>query len=85
MGYWEVKMKTHSREDITEQYPDLNDCIVHHHKPKILKIVSGKRKETFYTAHCDHDDCGKISHDPKITVDAWNKWNPKPIVPSIQE
>ena len=71
------QMKTHSREDITEQFPDLNNCIIHNIKPRILKIVAGKRKEVHYVAHCKHDDCGKISFDVNDTVNAWNKWNPK--------
>ena len=72
----EFQMKTWSRENISDQFV-LNDCIVHHRKPSILKIVAGRRKETYYTAVCESDDCGKISHDPNETVAAWNKWNPK--------
>lgn len=77
MGVVEFKMKTHSRQDITDQFPDLNDCIGHHKKPQIQKLVSGRRKETYYCAFCDHDDCGKISYDANETVRLWNKWNPK--------
>lgn len=76
MGVIEFKMKTHSREDITSQFPDLNNCKTHGTKPTIYKIVAGRRKETFYTAVCQHDDCGKIAYDPNETVKHWNKWNP---------
>ncbi len=77
MGVFQVTMKTHSREDITEQHiHDLNDCAVHKHKPKIFKMVVGKRKETFYVAQCDSDDCSKISDHPTKTVLTWNKYNP---------
>ena len=72
------QMKTHSRVDVTDQVADqLNDCVKHHCKPGIFKMVVGKRKETFYVANCQHDDCGKISTTLEETVAAWNKWNPK--------
>lgn len=69
-------LKTHSREDITDQFPELNDCIVHNKKPDIFRMVVGKRKDVFYIACCDHDDCGKITSTAEETVSAWNKWNP---------
>ncbi len=79
MSIVQFQMKTHSREDITDQFPDLNDCIVHNRKPRILKIVAGRRKEIHYVAVCNKDECSKISMDAQQTVNAWNKWNPQNI------
>ncbi len=76
MGIISFPIKTHSREDITTQF-ELNDCIIHHCKPKIYKIVSGRRKYIDFVAVCKEDACNKISDDVNITVEAWNKWNPK--------
>lgn len=74
-----VALKTHSREELTNQF-ELNSCIVHDRKPSIFRIVAGKRKEIFYTAICDHEDCGKITtENAQKVVDYWNKWNPKTV------
>ena len=83
MSTYSVDLKTHSQEDLTEQFPNLNNCIVHGIKPKIMKTVAGKRKETFYSALCICDgkynnDCAKINTEsPEVVVDYWNKWNPE--------
>lgn len=77
MGIIEYRLKTHSRENITDQFPDLNNCVVHNKKPIIQKMVVGRRKDVHYTASCDHDECGKIAESGAAVVAAWNKWNPK--------
>jgi hypothetical protein len=77
MGVIEFKLKTHSRENLTSNYPDLNNCIVHNRKPVIEKIVAGRHKDVHFIATCNHDDCGKISHSADAVVAAWNRWNPK--------
>ena len=80
MGVIIFQMKTHSRTDITDQFPDLNNCIVHHCKTAILEIVAGRRKDILYVADCESDDCTKISSESaEKVVEYWNKWNPKSI------
>ncbi len=74
MSVFTVKMKTHIREEITG-LGNLNLCKVHDIKPKIFKMVVGKRKETFYVANCQHDDCGKIAHTLDEVINFWNKHN----------
>lgn len=76
MSIFTVTMKTHSRENLTSQFV-LNDCIIHHRQPVIEKMVVGRRREVYFVARCEHDDCGKIHDSAQQVVDAWNKWNPK--------
>jgi hypothetical protein len=76
MGIYTIKLKTHGRQDISNQFYNLNDCIIHGCKPKIFKIVSGRRKHVDFVAVCEEDTCAKISESAHQTVDAWNKWNP---------
>jgi len=76
MSIISFQMKTHSRENITDTLPELNDCIVHKCKPSIFKMVVGKRKEIFYVANCKDDDCGKIGSSADEVVKSWNKFNP---------
>jgi hypothetical protein len=78
MSVFTVTLKTHSREDLTEKVNDqLNDCIVHSCKPRIVKMVVGKRKEIYFVANCKHEDCGKIACTLEDAIAFWNKWNPK--------
>lgn len=76
MGVITIQMKTHSRKNITDKFPDLNDCVVHHSKPEIFEMVVGRSKETMFTANCQHDDCGKIAYTAEEVVSAWNRFNP---------
>ena len=82
MSTYSVTMKTHSQENLTENYPNLNRCILHGVKPTIMKTVAGKRKEIFYSALCIcegkyNNDCAKITtENPDVVVGYWNKWNP---------
>ena len=70
-------MKNHSREDITDRFENINDCVVHKCKPVIMDIVAGRRKEHHYVAVCKSDDCTKLTTDPDDRiVQIWNKWNP---------
>ena len=76
MGSWSAKMKTWSREFITDKFPDLHKCKEHGVRPHIIKIVAGKRKETHYVASCPYDDaCDKITMEGNIG-EIWNKYNP---------
>ena len=85
MGIYIMQLKAHSREDITEICLDLNNCVVHGCKPKILKMVSGKRKYIDFVATCKEDDCSKIAETKEKVVAAWNKWNPKQLPPIDNE
>mgnify|MGYP000190277813 CR=1 FL=1 len=76
MGVFSATMKTHIREYITDQFPELNLCVVHGCKPSIIKMIVGRRKDTYFVANCQSDDCGKISDTAENVVLAWNKWNP---------
>lgn len=76
MGVTAFQMKTHSRTDLTAEYPVLNPCIVHGTKPEIVEIVAGRRKYRYFCALCRHDDCGKIADTAEDVVRFWNKWNP---------
>jgi hypothetical protein len=78
MGVTIFQMKTQVLDDVTDQFDNLNDCIVHHCKPLILKIMSGGNKNIDYVAVCESNDCYKISESAEKTVEYWNKWNPKP-------
>lgn len=76
MAIFSSTLRTHSREEITHLFPELKLCSIHGRKPKVFKSIAGKRRETFYTATCDHDDCSKISTESVgIVVNAWNKYN----------
>lgn len=77
MSIVQYTMKTHSREDVTDQYHELSTCIIHGTPPKIVKMVVGRRKEIVYVANCQHDDCGKIGHTGDEVVGHWQKWNSK--------
>jgi len=77
MGVYSVTMKTHSKEDITDNHAiKLNLCKIHKRKPHIFKMIVGRGKETYYVANCEHDDCGKISYSVNELIQVWNKWNP---------
>lgn len=76
MSIFTIQLKTHSRIDLTKNYPDLNPCLIHGTKPKILRIVAGKHKDIHYVAVCQHNDCGKITETADKIVSAWNKHNP---------
>jgi len=79
MGVYTVTMKTHSQSDVTEQcereFGDLLPCITHNRKPIIYDSIVGRRKYRFFTAVCDHKDCGKIADSMKEVFEFWNKWN----------
>jgi hypothetical protein len=77
MGVIEFQMKTHSRENITHEFNNLNPCIKHNRTPTIMKIVAGRRKEEHFCAWCDEEECDKISYDRKGIAEIWNKWNSK--------
>lgn len=78
MSIFEFQLKTHSRESLNHLYEgQLNPCIVHGCLPKIQKIVAGRRKDVYFVAICEHDDCNKITDTADNVVAAWNKWNPK--------
>lgn len=79
MSILQFQMKTHSRYYITDNYPNLPECAIHNKKPYVLKIVSGRRKETFYCVNCPDDcSCNKISSEsPQFAIDAWIKYNTK--------
>lgn len=77
MSIVQFQMKVHSRETVTAQFPGLNDCVVHGCQPTIQKIVYGRAKYTSYVMHCQHEDCGRCTDDPRQVVDIWNKWNSK--------
>lgn len=80
MSLISVKLKTHSRTELTGEFLDkLNNCIVHKQIPIILDVVAGRNKEHHYLAGCCSDDCGKISMtSADDVVEIWNKWNPRP-------
>ena len=70
-------MKTHAVTNITAGH-DVNNCIKHGCKPKLLHIVAGKRREDFYVAECKDDACSRMSIvDGADIASIWNKWNPK--------
>jgi hypothetical protein len=75
MGIYSIKLKTHSRENITHKFENLNYCIIHLCQPEIFKIVAGSRKDINYIAVCKHDDCGKISDSEEDLINVWNKYN----------
>lgn len=83
MSVLSVKLKTHSREELTGKFLlELNNCIIHNQIPIILDIVAGRRKEHHYIAGCCSDSCGKISMtSAEDVVSIWNKHNPKTTTP----
>jgi len=77
MSIVSVKLKTHSREDLTSDFLFINNCTVHGNKPEVLDIVAGKDKEHHYVVTCGHDECSKISMvSAQSVVDIWNHYNP---------
>lgn len=78
MGVITTILKTHSRQNVTNTFDNLNDCIIHKCKPVIMDIVAGRSKEHHFVASCKDEDCNKISMDSgKEVVNIWNKWNPQ--------
>jgi hypothetical protein len=76
MGIYIVQMKTHNRVDITNQFDNLNDCIIHHEKPKVMELTVCKSKDAFYVITCKHNDCTRMADDKLQVEDVWNKYNP---------
>lgn len=77
MSCMTVKLKTHSRTNLTDSFDNINACTVHNHKPEILKVVAGRNKDVHFLAVCESDDCGKICMESaQSVVDIWNKFNP---------
>lgn len=77
MSIIEFQMKTHSVEDITCEFNNLNKCVIHGCTPSVLKIVHGRKKHIAYTINCKDDECGKITSDKNEIERIWNKWNQK--------
>lgn len=76
MSIYEYQMKTHSREDISKEFDNLNLCIIHGRRPVVLKIVVGRRKDIVYCMMCDSEDCRRITDSQKTVESIWNKFNP---------
>lgn len=74
---FQTTLKTHFRENITEQFSELHNCINHNCPPTIMKIIAGKRKESHFVALCIDEKCNKISMESgSDVVNIWNKFNP---------
>jgi hypothetical protein len=77
MGVIEFQMRTHSREDVTNHYPGLNNCILHRCNPAVTKIVAGRQKDVHYVITCKSQDCLRMTDNANEVEQIWNKWNPK--------
>lgn len=78
MAIFSVQMKIHSRDDVSQQFPGLNNCVTHNRKPRVEKRVYGKKKYVTYVLMCQNDDCLRCTDEEKKVVEIWNKWNPAP-------
>ncbi len=75
MAIIEITLKEHSRDEITEHCRNLKNCSIHNCQPKVLRLVVGRSKDTYYVVTCKDDECTKISSFKNEAIAAWNNCN----------